>query len=574
LNCIDHFQAFLTGFDFSQISTKKCDMTRTIPEKESLTVEFKSDQKRLPDRDLVAAAVCLANTEGGEICLGVEKDGTVTGLHPLHQNLTGLAALIANQTIPPLSVRVESLEVEGKRIAKIVVPKSTRLVSTSEGLLQRRRLMADGTPQCVPFYPHEFVQRQADLGLMDYSSLPVTGTTVDDFDPLERERLRQMIERYGGDRNLLLLKDEELDGALGFVRRENNARVPTVAGLLILGREAALREHLPTHEVAFQVLEGTKVRVNEFYRTSLLKTFERIMEQMEARIEEDEVQVGLFRVPIPTFDKRAYREALLNALIHRDYTRLGAVHVRWESDGLVVSNPGGFVEGVNLENLLVVEPKPRNPLLADAIKRIGLVERTGRGVDMIYQGLLRYGRPAPDYSRSDSTTVVLRLNSTEADIPFLQMILEEEKRTGASIPLDSLIVLARLRKGRRLEATNLAKAIQKDESAAEVVLVQLVEAGLIEAHGVRNGRTYTLSAKVYERFGQSADYRGMVGLDTKQQEQMVLQYVKKHGRITRNEVSKLCRISEDQATRLLRKLHISKKLRLLGKGRGAYYATP
>ena len=100
---------------------------RTIPEKESLTVEFKSDQKRLPDRDLVAAAVCLANTEGGDLYLGVEKDGAITGLHPLHQNLTGLAALIANHTIPPLSVRVESLEVAGQRVARIIVHKSTRL---------------------------------------------------------------------------------------------------------------------------------------------------------------------------------------------------------------------------------------------------------------------------------------------------------------------------------------------------------------------------------------------------------------------------------------------------------------
>ncbi len=138
-------------------------MINLIPEKESLTVEFKSDQRRLPDRDLVASVVCLANTEGGTIYLGVEKDGTPTGLHPEHQNLAGLTALIANRTNPPLSVRVEPLEINGKRIAKINVPKSQRLVSTSEGLLQRRRLMANGTPQCVPFYPHEFVQRQSDL---------------------------------------------------------------------------------------------------------------------------------------------------------------------------------------------------------------------------------------------------------------------------------------------------------------------------------------------------------------------------------------------------------------------------
>jgi hypothetical protein len=63
-------------------------MTGEIPKRESLTVEFKSDRNRLNDRDLIAAVVCLANTDGGDIYLGVEDDGTITGLHPAHQNLT------------------------------------------------------------------------------------------------------------------------------------------------------------------------------------------------------------------------------------------------------------------------------------------------------------------------------------------------------------------------------------------------------------------------------------------------------------------------------------------------------
>lgn len=67
---------------------------------ESLMLEFKSDAKRLPDRDLVAAVVALANTEGGYLLLGVEDDGTITGLHPEHQNLAGMPALIANKTNP------------------------------------------------------------------------------------------------------------------------------------------------------------------------------------------------------------------------------------------------------------------------------------------------------------------------------------------------------------------------------------------------------------------------------------------------------------------------------------------
>ncbi len=67
-------------------------MNRTIPEQESLTVEFKSDRTRLPDKDLIETVVCLANTDGGEIYLGVEDDGQITGLHPQHQNLSTLAA--------------------------------------------------------------------------------------------------------------------------------------------------------------------------------------------------------------------------------------------------------------------------------------------------------------------------------------------------------------------------------------------------------------------------------------------------------------------------------------------------
>ena len=75
--------------------------------------------------------------------------------------------------------------------------------------------------------------------------------TLADFDPLERERLRQSVQRYGGDRVLLELSDEDMDGALGLTtRNENGERVPTLTGLLIIGRETALREKVPTHEFA------------------------------------------------------------------------------------------------------------------------------------------------------------------------------------------------------------------------------------------------------------------------------------------------------------------------------------
>jgi len=553
------------------MDTKKHELDAVREKGETLTVEFKSDQKCTPDRELVAAIVALTNTEGGDLYLGVEDDGAVTGLHANHRDTTGLSALIANRTNPPVSVRGELLDYKGTPVARIRVPKSRQLVSTSEGLLQRRRLLASGKPEAVPFYPHEFSQRQSSLGLMDHSAMPLSSLSPDILNPLERQRLREAIRRYGGDSSLLPLADNELDGALGLIASVQGIQCPTLAGLLILGREETLRQHVPAHEVAFQVLEGTDVRVNEFFRKPLLHAFEEIERLFTARVSEKEVQVGLFRVPIPNFERRAFREALVNALVHRDYARLGAVHVRFDDDGLTISNPGGFVEGVTLENLLVTEPRPRNPLLADISKRIGLAERTGRGIDRIFEGLLRYGRPAPNYGHSNATSVIVQMSNAESDLDFLELVLREEERTGRPMPLDSLIVLSLLRQERRLTTGDLASSTQKSEQETRAVLERLAESGLVEAHGAGRGRTYTLSVKVYRKAGQKSGYVRQVGFDPIQQEQMVLQYIDTHGFIKRAEVTDLCRISNDQAYRLLKRLKNRELVIQKGQSKGASY---
>ena len=242
----------------------------------------------------------------------------------------------------------------------------------------------------------------------------------DDLNPLERQRIRESIRRYGGDMSLLPLADEELDGALGLVITIDGFRRPTLSGLLLMGREEILRQHAPAHEVAFQVLEGTDVKANEFFRKPLLQTFEEV-----------ECSSG------PVSRSRRFRQdfsgsrsrIMTGALSGKDSSiPLSIATIRgWElfifaltRTAYLISSPGGFVEGITLQNLLVTAPRSRNPLLADIVKRIGLAERTGRGIDRIYEGMLRYGRPAPDYTMSDSTSVVLIMPKSDADIAFLE----------------------------------------------------------------------------------------------------------------------------------------------------------
>ncbi|MDO4682867.1 MAG: ATP-binding protein [Lautropia sp.] len=545
-----------------------------LPDCESLTVEFKSDRKCLRDEELTEALVCLANGDGGELWLGVEDDGKPTGLHPKHQELKGLEGMIAARTSPSLNVSIQPLSLSGISVARIQVPKAHSVVSTKSGVYLRRRLKQDGTPECVPLLPHEQPSRAGSFGLQDISAQPVAGATLEDLDLLERERLRQAVRRYGGDQILLELDDEALDGALRFTRRnENGERVPTLTGLLVIGKETALRERVATHEFAFQVLAGDEtIAVNEFHRFPLLKALEWLETNFRPYNPEHEIQVGLFRVPIPKVDMGAFREAIANALIHRDYHRLGAVHVRLDDHGLSISNPGGLVDGVTLDNLLTTEPRPRNPALADAMKRIGVVERSGRGVDKIYRGMLRFGRPFPDYSRTNDSGVVVQLSTHAADETFLKLIIEQEgKHKAKPLPIDSLIALSALRDHKRLGADELARLIQREIPQARTILERLLEAGLVQAHNRGRHRMYTLSADVYRNSNDKAAYTRQAGFSKLQHEQMVLNYARDHKKIRRADVMELCHLNADQATRLLKRLSDDLRLQMHGERRGTYY---
>jgi ATP-dependent DNA helicase RecG len=484
----------------------------------------------------------------------------------------GFYALVANQTRPSISVRAEVVKIEDKEVLVIEVPAARTPVGTTDGKYLRRTLGGDGRPACLPMHFHDMQALQSNRGLLDVSAHAVSQARAEDLDPLEFERFRRFIrESQGrGDSSLVDLADLDLAKALGAVDAGKSAVAVRLLGLLLFGREEALRRLLPTHEVAFQVMAGQRVEVNDFFHWPLLRVVEEVLVRFRARNREQELLVGMLRVAVPDYAPAAFREGVANALIHRDYTRLGAVHVQWHEDRIEIASPGGFPEGVHLDNLLVTQPRPRNPLLADAFKRCGLVERTARGIDTIFFEQLRNGRPAPSYGRSNETGVVLVLPGGEANLDFARLVAEESQ-AGRPLSLDDVLVLNHLWIDRRLTTAEAAALIQKPEADARGRLQRLVENGLVESRGERKGRSWHLSAATYRRFGEKAAYVRQRGFEPLQQEQMVLQYVEKHGRITRREAAELCQLSADQAKRVLVKLVKRGDLLPLGQRKGAYY---
>lgn len=553
--------------------TRGVRLVRTIPYKETLEIEFKSDEKLYPDRDLIEEIVGMANTAGGTLYLGVEDNGDITGVHKKHKDAIGVTALIANSTVPPIAVRAEVINEENYDVLKIEVPRSRSIVATSSGKILRRRIKADGSPEVIPMYPYEIPSRLSELGLLDFSAQPLPGATVEDLDPNQRVRLRRIIQtRQGGEKNLLTLSDDELDIALHLVTRVGDSYVPTVTGILLIGKEERISELMPTAKSAFQVLEGTNIRMNEESNKPLLELFENYETYLKAWNPERETEYGLFRIPIPEFDWAAFREGVVNAFCHRDYTILGSVRVLIDDEGLSISNPGGFIDGVNLKNLLTVEPHGRNPALADAMKRIGLAEKTGRGIDRIFEGSIVFGRPWPDYSDSTSRTVKLFIQRAKADLPFAKFVADEQNRQGKPLSIYTLMILSVMNMERRVTVDRIVDITNLSENKVRSAVEKLIEQGLVEASGRGKDRSFILGAKIYKENKETIQYVRQTDIDSIRYPELVMKLANtQNGFITKQDVADLLKITASQAYRIIKKLQNEGRLELLCGGKHAKY---
>ena len=555
------------------------DLRRLIAAGEQYDVELLGEERApVGDDQLVKAVVCQANGRGGVLLLGVEDDGRVTGARPRHGTYTDprrVEVLIGGQTVPSCPVECGVHSVDGKDVIAIEIPTGRPVTSSRDGVYVRRATDAHGRPLCLPFLAHEMQSREASRGALDYTALIVPEARWEDIDPLEVERLRQTIAKNAGrsDASLLELSDAEIVKVLGLGEGRERVERVRVAGLLMLGREEAVRRLVPTHEVAFQVLKGTRVTANDFFRWPLLRVAAEMAARFDARNEQEELELGPVRVGVPDYSPAGFREALHNALVHRDYTRQGAVHVQWREEEIEISSPGGFPEEVRLDNILVTAPRPRNPILADAFKRIGLVERTGRGIDTIYEGQLRYGRPAPDYSRSTQGSVQVVLSGGPANLAFARLIIGRDA-PGRRIGLDDLIVLNAIERERRLGIGRAAALLQRSEGPARAVLERLVEAGVLEAREERRERVYHFSAATYRAMGAPAEHVRLRGIAPIQHEKMILEFVETYGRITRSQAADLCQLGGREARGVLERLVRKGELVVRGEKRGSYYERP
>ena len=550
----------------------RSDVAAVIAGGESLTVEFKR-ARGLNDRSIVEAVACMANGEGGLVLLGVEDDGTVSGVDPRHGDHTNPAlieAMILNRTMPSLVCAVSIERLDELDVVVIEVPAAS-ITGTKDGVYRRRSVRVDGKPECVPYEPTEMWSRHFVLSHQDFADVVARGAVMSDLDPRELERLRTMASRPGADTVLSRLADEELCRALGVLRQGAGAHDEiTLGGVLLFGRESALRRHLPNAESSFVRLDGLEVEENDIQVGPLMRVAEDFYARVQPHNAEVEIPWGLHRVAVQRVPNVALREAIANALVHRDYAERGMTRMTLERARLTVESPGGFPPGVSQENILTTS-RPRSRTLADAFKRAGMVERTGRGVGRMYDALLRTGRSEPSFALSSDRVVSVTFETADVDVEMTRFIVSREDATQRSFSLDELRILHELRTFGSTQVADVVRALRLDEQRARSTLAALLEQGLVEVRGVGRGRRFHLSAAFYRLTEDPSAYIRVRGTEPLQHEQMVLNFVREFGKIRRSEAATLCMLDGPQATRLLQRMTSSGQLEQVGERRATYY---
>ena len=231
------------------------------------------------------------------------------------------------------------------------------------------------------------------------------------------------------------------------------------------------------------------------------------------RNDKQHYQDGLFIYDISTFNERVVREAVLNAASHRNYQLGGSVFVRQYRDRLVIESPGGFPNGISLDNILDRQV-PRNRRIAEILSLCGLVERSGQGMNLIYELSIKEAKQLPDFSGTDADFVSITLHGLIIDTKMLSHINQIGNERLETLSTADFLVINTLYHGLDLTA-NLKPHLK-----------HLMDIGIVE----HIGRTkYVLARSLYTAAGKSGIHTRIVGLDRETNKELLLKHIRENG---------------------------------------------
>lgn len=470
-------------------------------------LEFKAARNSFShDKDLPDYCAALANEGGGKLVLGVDdKTHKVVETRAFEGTCHKLSHDLLNKI--KIRVDVEELRCPG-RVLVFHIPghhpgqpvQSTGRykypMRAGESLVEMdssslRRILTETEP--------------------DFSEKIVPGLAPEDMDDAAIEDFRRRWAQKQGRREFLEFPDEKLLRAIGIL---SNAGI-NYGGLILFGKKEKIDQLLPGSEIIFEWRNTPKIQhdYRKTWREPFFRIYDDVWAGINARNFRFPFQEGFIQREIFAFNEKAFREALLNAVAHRDYTMGGrSIFITASTEELVIKSPGGFPPGITPENILH-EQAWRNRVIAETFEKAGLVERSGQGMDDIFNSTIKEGKGVPDFNGSDGYCVRLNMPIHLKDKDFVMFLekITEEKRIHLSF-----------------EEIYELECIREQKKGPFGFKDRFLSLGIIERVGRTSGAGYILSHTFYRHAGKPGVHTRLSGLSREKRKELILSHIGKN----------------------------------------------
>lgn len=476
--------------------------------KEGEHIQFKEAKNRFDVGDAARCCCALANNGGGQLILGIsdKRPRKVVGSAAFDQPERTRMVLIEKLQI---NIDFQLFHHDEKRVLAFNVNgRPVGLPVQYEGIAW----IYEG--DTLKPMPENMRRRIYEESGGDFSEKICPGARLEDLDETAIQIFRDKWIEKSGNKQLASLSSEQLLYDCEAITDEG----VTYAALILFGKNAAITKYLPQAEMIFEYRfseAAGPANQREEFKVGFFLYYDRMWELINLRNDKQHYQEGFFVFDIATFNERVIREAILNAVSHRNYQFGGSIFVRQFRDRLLIESPGGLPLSVTLDNILFRQ-LPRNRRIAEIFSRCGMVERSGQGMNLMYELSVKEAKPLPDFTGTDDFFVSVTLNGLILDKAMLSVIKKISEKGGEHLSTVDFLAIDALYHGRPLN-----KIMQSS-------LKKLVEMGIVEHIGREK---YILARSLYAATGKSGVHTRHVGLDRETNKALLLKHIRQNNDI-------------------------------------------
>ncbi|MBN2194683.1 MAG: putative DNA binding domain-containing protein [Polyangiaceae bacterium] len=449
--------------------------------------------------DLAQDCVCFANGAGGTVLIGIEDDADA----PRASQRVDPALLDhIRKRIGELTVNVQVAaelkqhENGGEYIA-LTIPRATGVASTSDG---RYFLRVGDT--CRPIVGDDVMRLASERPATPWEEMTSLRVRTSDADAAKVATLCARLR--GSDRVKPSVKEKTDDELLVHYGLAKSDVLTNLGVLLVCGRSG--RAGLGSAPIVQAIkYDEREVKVAKWswddHEDSPIELVDGVWNEIPDFRESYELPDGMLRTKVPAYDELVVRELLVNALVHRPYTQRGDLYLNLHPDRLEVVNPGRLPIGVTPKNILHASRR-RNDGLARIFHDLGLMEREGSGIDLLFECLLASGREVPTIAEgTDSVHVTVPRRVVQPGV--IRLLSDADQRY--QLTQRERITFALIAQTDGVSAAELVEQLElPDSGALRPWLGRLPTWGLVEQSGRTKATRYFVPPALLREAGLDA----------------------------------------------------------------------